>query len=107
MEHVRTWIEMAAAGIEALAVAIIVSFIAIVTVRWLFHIGRKADRAHERYRVAVGKSLLVGLELLMPRTLSGRSLWMHRALELIRTFLGWTLSVEVEGRCPWRTGTGG
>jgi len=24
------------------------------------------------------------------------------ALVLVRTFLGWTLSVEVEGRWPWR-----
>lgn len=112
MEHASTWIEMAAAGIEALAVAIMVSFIAIVTVRWLFHIGRKADRAHERYRVAVGKSLLVGLELLIAadiiRTValdaSLESVGVLGALVLIRTFLGWTLTLEVEGRWPWQKG---
>lgn len=115
MEHARTWIEMAAVGIETLAVAIMVSFIAIVTVRWLFHIGRKADRAHETYRVAVGKSLLVGLELLIAadiiRTValdaSLESIGVLGALVLIRTFLGWTLTVEVEGRWPWQKDTGG
>lgn len=40
MEHTRFWIEMSADGIESLAVAIMVGFIVIVTVRWLIHLGR-------------------------------------------------------------------
>jgi uncharacterized membrane protein len=114
MEYARTWIEMAAAGIEALAVAIMVSFIAIVTIRWLIHIGQKANRAYERYRVAVGKSLLVGLELLIAadiiRTValdaSLQSVGVLSALVFIRTFLGWTLTIEVEGRWPWQKDAG-
>jgi uncharacterized membrane protein len=112
MEYTRVWIEMASAGLEALAVAIMVSFIAIVTVRWLLHIGQKVDGAYERYRVAVGKALLVGLELLVAadiiRTValdaSLTNVGILSALVLIRTFLGWTLTVEVEGHWPWQNG---
>ena len=110
MEHTRTWIEAAAAGIEALAVAIMVGFIAIATVRWLIHAGRIGEGAYERYRVAVGKSLLVGLELLIAadiiRTVALKASLMSvailSALVLIRTILGWTLTLDVESRWPWQ-----
>jgi uncharacterized membrane protein len=110
MGNVRPWIELAAAGIEVLAVAIMVGFILIVTVRWLLHIGQRIDGAYERYRVAVGRSLLIGLELLIAAdiirtvaldlTLTGIATL--AALVLVRTFLGWTLTVEIEGHWPWQ-----
>lgn len=110
MDQVRTWIEMAAVGIEALAVSIMVGFIAFVTVRWLFHLGQRIDGAYERYRAAVGKSLLVGLELLVAadiiRTVALDASLMNvailSALVLVRTFLGWTLTVEIDGHWPWQ-----
>jgi uncharacterized membrane protein len=110
MEHVQTWIEVAATGIEALAVVIMVGFIAIVTVRWLIHARQIGEGAYERYRVAVGKSLLVGLELLIAadiiRTVALKASLMSvailSALVLIRTFLGWTLTIEIESRWPWQ-----
>jgi uncharacterized membrane protein len=110
MADMRTWIELAASGIEGLAVAIMVGFILIVTARWLLHIGQKIDGAYERYRVALGKSLLVGLELLIAadiiRTVALDTSLINietlAALVLVRTFLGWTLTVEVEGHWPWQ-----
>ena len=112
MENVRTWIEFSAAAIEVLAVAIMVGFIAVVTVRWLIHIHQMGEAAYGRYRIAVGKSLLVGLELLVAadiiRTVALDPSLMNvavlSALVLVRTFLGRTLTVEVEGRCPWQNG---
>ena len=110
MENVRTWIEFSAAAIEVLAVAIMVGFIAVVTVRWLIHIHQMGEAAYGCYRIAVGKSLLVGLELLVAadiiRTVALDPSLMNvavlSALVLVRTFLGWTLTVEVEGRWPWQ-----
>jgi uncharacterized membrane protein len=110
MVQVRVWIEMAAAGIELLAVAIMVGFIVIVTARWFLHLGQKTDGAYERYRASIGRSLLVGLELLVAadiiRTValdtSPTNVATLAALVLVRTFLGWTLTVEVEGRWPWQ-----
>lgn len=110
MEPLRGWIIDAATGIEALAVAIMVTFIVIVTARWLFHSLQDVEGAYKRYRAALGKSLLIGLELLVAadiiRTValdaSLNNIMMLGALVLVRTFLGWTLTVEVEGHWPWQ-----
>jgi hypothetical protein len=47
MDKMRIWIELAATGIETLAVTIMVGFILIVTARWLLHIGRRNEGAYE------------------------------------------------------------
>ena len=114
MEPLRTWIEQAAQGIEALAVAIMVVFILVGTTRWLLHSRQGIEAGYDRYRVVIGKSLLVGLELLVAadiiRTVALEATLANLAilavLVLVRTFLGWTLTVEVEGRWPWQQGEG-
>ncbi|MDX1665259.1 MAG: DUF1622 domain-containing protein [Candidatus Promineifilaceae bacterium] len=66
--------------------------------------------AYERYRTRVGRSLLLGLEILIAadiiRTiaaeLSFRTLGALAVLVLIRTFLSWALEVELEGMWPWK-----
>jgi uncharacterized membrane protein len=71
---------------------------------------KRIEQAYERYRVVLGKTLLVGLELLVAadiiRTvaldLTLKNIALLGALVLVRTFLGWTLTVEVEGRWPWQ-----
>jgi uncharacterized membrane protein len=110
MEQIREWMELASQGVEALAVVIMVSFIIIGTARWLFHSTKKIEGAYERYRVVLGKTLLVGLELLVAadiiRTVALDLTMMNIALlgglVVVRTFLGWTLTVEVEGHWPWQ-----
>ena len=64
---------------------------------------------YERYRLRVGHSLLLGLEILIAadiiRTiaaeLSFQTLGALAILVLIRTFLSWALEVELEGMWPW------
>jgi len=65
MVQVREWIERAGQGVEALAVAIMVCFILIGTLDWLLRSMKRVEGAYERYRVVLGKALLVGLELLV------------------------------------------
>ncbi len=68
------------------------------------------EGTYERYRVLLGKTLLIGLELLVAadiiRTVALDSLLINiellADLVLVRTFLGWTLTVEVEGHWPWQ-----
>jgi uncharacterized membrane protein len=110
MENMRDWIEFAANAIEVLAVALMVVFIAVGTVRWIIFSARRQEKTYERYRVIVGKSLLIGLELLVAadiiRTVALDATLLNLAtlaiLVLVRTFLGWTLTVEVEGHWPWQ-----
>lgn len=110
MLQFRELIELAATGIEALAVALMVSFIIFGTSRWLFHSANKIERSYEKYRVMLGKALLIGLELLVAadiiRTIALDmtviSLALLGGLVVVRTALGWTLSVDIEGRWPWQ-----
>jgi uncharacterized membrane protein len=107
---IRESIEFAAQMIEILAVGITISFILIGTARWLFHSAREIAGTYERYRVVLGKAILVGLELLVAadiiRTvvleMTLANIGSLGCLVLVRTFLGWTLSVEVEGHWPWQ-----
>lgn len=93
-----------------MAVAIMLSFILIGTTRWLFHSAQKVEGAYERYRVVLGKTLLIGLELLVAadiiRTvafdLTLMNISLLGGLVAVRTFLGWTLTVEIEGHWPWQ-----
>jgi uncharacterized membrane protein len=110
MEHIREWIELTATSIEALAVAIMAGYIVIGTVQWFFFTGRRGEKSYDDYRVHLGRALLVGLELLVAadiiRTVALDTTLLNiatlGALVLVRTFLGWTLTVEVEGRWPWQ-----
>jgi uncharacterized membrane protein len=106
------WVEGAATGIELLAVVIIVAVIVAATVVYLVRvIGNKADRSTYRaYRQTVARSLLLGLEILVAadviRTVALeptlRNILILGVLVVIRTFLGWSLVVEIEERWPWQ-----
>ena len=110
METSRFWIELAARIIECLAVTIMVVFILIGTAKFLFHSLNQIEGAYERYRIVLGKTLLIGLELLVAAdiidtvafALTPQNLALLGGLVLVRTALGWTLTVEVEGHWPWQ-----
>lgn len=112
MIPLREWIELVAQGVEVLAVVIMVSFILFGTVRWVLHSATKIVGGYEKYRVVLGRTLLIGLELLVAadiiRTVALDTTPINLALlgglVVVRTFLGWTLTVEVEGRWPWQRG---
>jgi len=104
--------DVAAACIEALAVVIIVASIAWATIAAVMR-GLRGDGGGDgqrEYRTRLGRALLLGLEILVAadvvRTVavdpSVESAAVLGMLVVIRTFLSWSLSVEIEGRWPWR-----
>lgn len=109
----RELIELAAQGIEALAVLIILAGIVYGIGRYFFHQKQQLGDAYKRFKDQIGKSLLLGLEFLVAadiiRTVALsptlRNVAMLGVLVLIRTFLSWSLVVEIEGRWPWRAKT--
>ena len=111
-ESILPWIEFASLGIEILAVAIIVVSIAWRTVLFLYRaiIRVPAGDNFLRYKHGLGRALLVGLEILVAadivRTVALeatlQSVIVLGLLVLIRTFLSWSLVVEIEGRWPWK-----
>ena len=110
MEVMREVIEFAAQGIEALAVAIIVIAMVYGSVRFLMGITSKSADAYELYKTHLGKGLLLGLEFLVAadvvRTVvlepTLQNVMILGLLVVIRTFLSWSLVVEIEGSWPWR-----
>jgi uncharacterized membrane protein len=107
----REWAELATNGIEALAVVIIVASIIFSSLRFTLQLLRRVDDPYRAYKKLLGRSLLVSLELLVAadivRTvlldLTPRSIGMLGALVAIRTFLSWSVVVEIEGRWPWNS----
>lgn len=107
------WTERGASAIEGLAVVLTVVFIFAATAIWLYHTfaRRSFERdSYERYRARLGRALLLGLEILVAadvvRTVTLeptlRSLGGLALLVLVRTFLSWSIVLEVEGRWPWQ-----
>src|SRR5207248_7236029 len=95
-------------GIEIFGVLIIVTGIAWST---YLHLRRPMPGENtEIYKIRIGRSLLLGLEVLVAadivktiaHELSFISLGLLAGLVLVRTFLGWTLVVEIDGRWPWQ-----
>ena len=112
MNSMHEWMEFTAQAIQVLAVSIMVIFISIQTARWLFHTRQGIANAYAHYRVMLGRSLLIGLELLVAADIIHTAaiemtlpnLAKLGALVAVRTGLSWALTVEVEGHWPWQTG---
>jgi uncharacterized membrane protein len=112
VETVRGAIEWAALGIEVLGAVVIVAGVLRVaitrgTVRFLFKLDEPG--AYGSYKQQMGRSLLLGLEFLVAgdvvRTVALEPTLLNVAvlglLVLVRTFLSWSLAVEIEGHWPW------
>jgi len=109
MVQIRELMELASLGVECLAVVILVSFIIIGTTRWIFHSMKQIAGGYERYRVVLGKTMLVGLELLVAADIIRSvvdftliNIELLGAIVVVRTFLGWSIVVELESRWPWQ-----
>ena len=110
----RILIELSAQVIEMFAVAIIVIAIVHGTIRYLIRINQQASDAYQRLKAQLGKALLLGLEFLVAadiiRTVAlepnMQNVMILGLLVLIRTFLSWSLVVEIEGHWPWKDGVG-
>jgi uncharacterized membrane protein len=112
METIKQFIEWAATAIEIAAVLVIVAASVVGSAKFLIHANQRVPDAFKQYKERLGKMLILSLEFLVAadiiRTVALEPTLMNAAvlglLVLIRTFLSWSLSVEIEGRWPWRAG---
>jgi uncharacterized membrane protein len=113
VETIRAAIEWAALGIEIVGATVIVAGVLRVaitrgTIRYLFKLDEPG--AFDSYKHQMGRTLLLGLEFLVAgdvvRTVALEptlnSVAVLGLLVLVRTFLSWTLAVEIKGRWPWQ-----
>ncbi len=97
-------LEIAGAG------ALVLGFV-VATVRCFLGIRRLGKIvAVERYRQALGRAVLIGLEILVAATII-KTITLEPTMEsmsflaitvAIRTILGWTMVLEMSGRWPWQ-----
>jgi uncharacterized membrane protein len=92
------------------AVMVVGSFVSAALVLLQRH-KQSGESAFRHFRQKVGRSILLGLELLVAadiiRTVSEEptleGVLVLGMIVLIRTFLSFTLAVELEGHWPWQT----
>ena len=102
---ITRWLEIVGAA------ALILGFL-LATIRLSIAARRVGPKpAYEAYRVALGRVVLVGLEILVAATIL-KTITVAPVLEdlgllalmiAIRTFLGWTMVLEMYGRWPWQS----
>ena len=96
---------MDAAGVAAVIIGVVMA-----TAAAAWRIGRHDPSTYRAYRRQLGRSILLGLELLVAAdiirtvavTPTVRSVAVLALVVIIRTFLSWSLELEITGRWPWR-----
>jgi uncharacterized membrane protein len=104
------WLHVVGNGIEVFGVLVIVAGIGWSTYVYLRR--RTGEQRYDDYKIRIGRSLLLGLEVLVAADivktialeLTLMSLGVLAGLVLVRTFLSWTLVLEIEGCWPWQRG---
>jgi uncharacterized membrane protein len=109
MEDVKQLLEWSATAIEVGTVLILVSVAAFGLAHFLFRLSREGESAYKQFRNRLGKALILALEFMVAADIV-RSVALEQTfanvgilglLILIRTFLSWSLSVEIYGHWPW------
>ena len=100
-------------GFELAGVAVLVigTLLALVTYLVAFFRQRDAPKAYHDLRQKVGRSILLGLELLVAADIirsvaidpTFASVGVLGLIVAVRTFLSWSLEVEIDGKWPWQT----
>src|SRR5687768_79692 len=108
--QLREFVEIAGAAAEIAGVALIIGGLVIGSARYV--LARKAEGAsrYQRYRHDLGRAILLGLEVLVAAdiiqtvafTPTMDSVIVLAMIVAIRTFLSWSLALELDGRWPWQ-----
>jgi uncharacterized membrane protein len=96
--------------IDAAGVVVIVTGAAIAFVAATVRLSRREIDVYRRFRQQLGQTILLGLELLVAgdivRTVATSptltSVAILAVIVLVRTFLSFSLEVEITGRWPWQ-----
>lgn len=103
-------IEAVGEVIDALGVAAIVIGIVTATIIAAWRLGTRQPEVYHQFRRFLGRSILLGLEILVAAdiiktvavTPTLESVAVLAAIVVIRTFLSWSLELEISGRWPWQ-----
>ncbi|GAA4706863.1 putative membrane protein [Promicromonospora umidemergens] len=104
------WVGAVGRAVDAAGVVAVVLGAVMATVFAVTRLARRQGEVYGRYRRFLGRSILLGLELLVAadiiRTVAVaptlESVGVLAGIVLIRTFLSWSLELEITGRWPWQ-----
>jgi uncharacterized membrane protein len=107
-------VEVVGKCLDGVGVAVIVLGIIAATIFAFGRLRQRAPDVYRSYREQLGRSILLGLELLVAadiiRTVAVRptlfSVGVLGGIVLIRTFLSFSLEVEITGAWPWQKRAG-
>src|SRR5262249_19045188 len=110
MMSMRNFIELAGNTAEALGVLLILGGFVVAATRFVPLRARSDTSAYLCLRHALGRAILLGLEVLVAadiiRTVAFtpdlNGVIILAIIVAIRTFLSWSLGLELEGRWPWQ-----
>ncbi len=113
MGNIRHYIELIAKIIESVGVIIIATGSLFVLTRYLVFLSVKKAKSFADLRLELGKTILLGLEILVAADIIAtvtteptmNSVLVLAVIVLIRTFLSFSLQVELEGKFPWQKTT--
>lgn len=104
-------VELVGKWVDAAGVAAVVIGATLATTVAAIRIARHETDTYRLYRRQLGRSILLGLELLVAAdiirtvavTPTVRSVAVLAVIVLIRTFLSFSLELEITGRWPWQS----
>ena len=104
-------VELVGKTVDAVGVAVVVLGAILATGSAARRL-RRGEPSYQPYRRQIGRSILLGLEFLVAadiiRTVavapSFRGVGVLAVVVAVRTFLSFTLDLELEGRWPWQSG---
>lgn len=106
----ETFIYYSTKAIEITGVLIIVGGAVLATFSYLKNFKHQTETSFEAFRRQLGRSILLGLEFLVAADIiatvaikpSLESVAILGLIVIIRTFLSFSLEIELEGKLPWR-----
>lgn len=108
-DNLKIYIDYTASFIEVAGVLTILIGTTLAMVKFLIARQGVPDRSYKLLRKELGKAILLGLEILVAGDIIATVVTeptMRRVLVLgvivvIRTFLSWSIQMEIEGTLPW------
>lgn len=99
-------------AIEITGVLVIICGAIFASLKYLKQFRHQTESTYEDFRRQLGRSILLGLEFLVAADIVAtvavrptlESVTVLGLVVLIRTFLSFSLGVELEGKLPWKNG---
>ena len=110
MEQFRRIMDIVGTGVDGVGVCIVVGGALVATARLMVRCMHSTGNYYSLYRQDVGRAILLGLEFLIAGDLirtvvvapTMQNVLVLGLIVLIRTFLSFSLQLEIEGRLPWQ-----